>query len=216
MSARGTARRSRSGRASRPFPAASPAMSWCSAECSESTGITCAPVASASCITSSPPTTSDSLLASARSIPSPSVATVGPRPAEPTSALRTMSAPESTTSATRPSAPSSTSPLKSARALAAASGSVSAIRVTRELARLRDELLPAALRAQPDELELVGVRDDLERLGPDRPGGAEDEQAAGHAGSVAEASTATRCRRAWLSSPPCSGPSPSPSPLRSS
>ena len=40
----------------------------------------CAPVASASAVTSSPPTTSDSLLASARSMPSPSVATVGPRP----------------------------------------------------------------------------------------------------------------------------------------
>ena len=51
-----------------------------------------APVASASWVTSSPPTTSDSLLASARSMPSPSVATVGPRPAEPTSALRTRSA----------------------------------------------------------------------------------------------------------------------------
>ena len=44
-------------------------------------------------MTSSPPTTSDSLLASARSMPSPSVATVGPSPAEPTSALRTRSAP---------------------------------------------------------------------------------------------------------------------------
>ena len=41
-----------------------------SAECSESTGITRAPVASASCITSSPPTTRLSLLASARSMPS--------------------------------------------------------------------------------------------------------------------------------------------------
>ena len=35
----------------------SPAISWCSAECSESTGISCAPVASESAITSSPPTT---------------------------------------------------------------------------------------------------------------------------------------------------------------
>ncbi len=70
----------------------------------------CAPVASASWLTSSPPTTSDSLLASARSIPSPSAATVGPRPAEPTSALRTRSASASTTSRTRPSGPSSTWP----------------------------------------------------------------------------------------------------------
>ena len=57
---------------------------------------------------SSPPTTSDSLLASARSIPSPSVATVGPSPAEPTSELSTRSAPDSSTSRTRPSAPPST------------------------------------------------------------------------------------------------------------
>ena len=51
--------------------------------------------ASASCITSSPPTTRLSLLASARSMPSPSVATVGPSPAEPTSPFRTRSAPDS-------------------------------------------------------------------------------------------------------------------------
>ena len=61
-------------------PGGWPASSWCSAVCSESTGTICAPVASASALTSSPPTTSDSLLASARSMPSPSVATVGPRP----------------------------------------------------------------------------------------------------------------------------------------
>ena len=73
--------------------------------CSESTGTIRAPVASASAVTSSPPTTSDSLLASARSIPSPSVATVGPRPTEPTSAFSTSSAPDSTTSRTSPSAP---------------------------------------------------------------------------------------------------------------
>ena len=49
-------------------PGRSPSISWCSAECSESTGMSCAPVASQSAITSSPPTTSDSLLASATSI----------------------------------------------------------------------------------------------------------------------------------------------------
>src|SRR3954452_5426194 len=112
-------------------PGRSPSMSWCSAECSESTGMTRAPVASASCMTSSPPTTSDSLLASARSIPSPSVATVGPRPALPTSALSTRSASASTTSRTRPSAPASTSPSAHASAArAAASASASAMRLT--------------------------------------------------------------------------------------
>ena len=64
--------------------AARRAISWCSAECSESTGISWAPVASASAITSSPPTTSDSLLASATSMPSVSATIVGPSPAEPT------------------------------------------------------------------------------------------------------------------------------------
>ena len=91
----------------------------------------CAPVASASWPTSSPPTTSDSLLASARSIPSPSVATVASRPAEPTIALSTMSQPDSVTSATRPSGPDRTSPpVHASAAWAAASGSASAIRPT--------------------------------------------------------------------------------------
>ena len=31
-----------------------------------------------------------------------------------------------------------------------------------------------------DELEVLGPLDDVERLGADRPGGAEDEEAAGH------------------------------------
>ena len=66
-------------------------MSWCSAECSESTGTIRAPVASASAITSSPPTTRLSLLASASSMPSLRATIVGPRPAEPTIALRTTS-----------------------------------------------------------------------------------------------------------------------------
>jgi hypothetical protein len=91
----------------------------------------CAPVASASWVTSSPPTTSDSLLASARSMPSPSVATVGPSPTEPTSALRTRSAPDSITSRISPSGPVSTSPsVHASAARAPASASASAMRVT--------------------------------------------------------------------------------------
>ena len=62
-----------------------------------------APVASASAITSSPPTTRLSLLASARSIPSPNAATVGPRPADPTRALSTRSQSPSVISSTSPS-----------------------------------------------------------------------------------------------------------------
>ena len=88
-------------------------------------------VASASAITSSPPTTRLSLLASARSMPSPSVATVGPRPADPVRALRTRSAPEETISSTRPSLPASTSPpVHSSAARAAADSSESAMRST--------------------------------------------------------------------------------------
>ena len=74
-------------------PGGSPVSRWWSAVCSESIGISRAPVASASAVTSSPPTTSDSLLASATSMPSVSATIVGPRPAEPTIALSTRSAP---------------------------------------------------------------------------------------------------------------------------
>ena len=64
-------------------------------------------------------------------MPSPSVATVGPRPAEPTSAFSTRSAPDSTTSRTSPSGPPSTSPsVHASAARAAACASASAIRPT--------------------------------------------------------------------------------------
>ena len=53
-----------------------------------------ASVASASAVTSSPPTTRLSLLARATSMPSVSATIVGPSPAEPTMPLRTRSAPE--------------------------------------------------------------------------------------------------------------------------
>ena len=112
-------------------PGRSAASSWNSAECSESTGSICAPVARASSITSSPPTTSDSLLASARSIPSPSVATVGRSPAEPTMAFRTMSHSQPVISSTIPSEPLSTAPsVQASAARAAASASAIAIRRT--------------------------------------------------------------------------------------
>src|SRR5215211_772972 len=151
-------------------PGRSPSTSWCSAECSESTGISCAPVASESAITSSPPTTSDSLLASATSTPSVSATIVGPSPAEPTIALSTRSAPDSATSRTSPSGPPSTSPpVHASAARAAASASLSAIR--------RDQRLVRALRGEPDELERLGrPRDDVERLGADRAGSAEDQE----------------------------------------
>ena len=109
-------------------PGGWPEISWWRAVCSESTGTMRALVASARAVTSSPPTTSDSLLARARSIPSPSAATVGPRPAEPTRAFRTRSASDSTTSRTSPSGPPRTRPsVHVSEARAAESTSASAI-----------------------------------------------------------------------------------------
>jgi hypothetical protein len=112
-------------------PGGSPVSRWCSAVCSESIGISRAPVASASAVTSSPPTTSDSLLASATSMPSVSATIVGPSPAEPTIEFSTRSASDSATSRINPSGPRSTSPpVHASPARAAASGSVSATRGT--------------------------------------------------------------------------------------
>ncbi len=104
-------------------------------------------VASARAMTRSPPTTRLSLLASASSMPSPSAATVGPRPAEPTRAFRTRSASESVISSTRPSAPPSTRPPVHSAARAAASGSARATVSTpnwRACSRSRSALPPAA------------------------------------------------------------------------
>ena len=102
----------------------------------------------------------------------------GPSPAEPTIALSTRSAPDSATSRTSPSGPASTSPsVHASAARAAASGSLSAIRPHAVRARLRDERLVRALGRQPDELErLRRARDDVERLGADRAGRAEDQE----------------------------------------
>src|SRR6185503_2227246 len=48
------------------------------------------------------------------------------------------------------------------------------------LAGLRDERLPRALGAEPDELEVARTRDDVERLRADRAGRSQDEKAASH------------------------------------
>ena len=159
-------------------PGGSPVSRWCSAVCSESIGISRAPVASASAVTSSPPTTSDSLLASATSMPSVSATIVGPRPAEPTIALSTRSACDSATSRTRPSGPDSTSP--SVHVLGGARGgvgSVSAIRVTpcsRACAISGSCVRPAD---SPTTSNAPGrARDDVERLRADGPGRAQDEK----------------------------------------
>ncbi len=167
-------------------PARSEEISWWIAECSESTGMIAAPVACASCVTSSPPTTSDSLLASARSIPSPSVATVGTRPAEPTIPL--------STSSQSPSVISADQPLGTRQHLAVGPGLAGArgrVRIRQRdplhpvLARLHEQLLPGAGGAQRDDLEVrAGPRDDVEGLDADRARGAEDGQAARHSAIV--------------------------------
>ena len=99
------------------------------------------------------------MLASATSMPSVSATIVGPRPAEPTIALSTRSAPDSATSRTSPSGPASTSPpVHASAARAAASGSLSAIRPHAVLARLRDQRLVRALGGEADELEAPRAR----------------------------------------------------------
>ena len=105
----------------------SPASSWCSAECSESTGSNWAPPRASASRTSGPPATRLSLLASATSMPASSAARVASRPAAPTTALSTTSAPLSAARCATPAGPSSTRPEKRPRAASAAAGSASAI-----------------------------------------------------------------------------------------
>ena len=104
-------------------------------------------VASASAVTSSPPITRLSLLASASSIPSLRATIVGPSPAVPTIAFRTRSAPEEAISSRTPASPASTrAPSSSARALSAADSSLSATVVTpvsRACAQRRSQLVAA-------------------------------------------------------------------------
>ena len=88
---------------------ARPARSWKSAECSESTGTSAAPVRARAAATRSPPTTRLSLLASATGMPRSSAASVGRSPAAPSSpfstrsgSLRSMRAASSASKGTEP------------------------------------------------------------------------------------------------------------------
>ena len=102
-----------------------------------------ASVASASAMTSSPPITRLSLLASARSIPSVRATIVGPSPAAPTTAFRTRSGFEVRISSRMPSSPASTCPPHAADARSAESASASATAGTpwsRAWARTRSQL----------------------------------------------------------------------------
>ena len=155
--------------------ASSALMSWKSAECSESTGMIFAWVASASAVISSPPTTRLSLFARARSMPSESATIVGPRPAEPVIAFRTRSAPEVATSSRTPSGPERT-PGRSVAHRSATAGSAIAMRSTPCLSAWAIASSPARLSRDADQLKVLprGL-DHLERLHADRAGGAEHD-----------------------------------------
>ena len=84
-----------------------PRRHWASAECSESTGTICPGAAAA--VTSAPPATSDSLLASASVAPAASAASVGPRPTAPVMPLSTVSTGVVAVSSVAASGPASTS-----------------------------------------------------------------------------------------------------------
>ena len=162
-----------------PF-ARSATISWWSAACSESTGMICAPVASASAVTSSPPTTSDSLLASARSIPSPSATTVGPSPAEPTIAFRTRSAPRLDDQLGEPVGPAEHLAVgpRAPRARAAASGRRARSGGPRVRGPARRACSHEPCAERPTSSSSWLRRDHVERLHADRAGRAEDRRCA--------------------------------------
>jgi hypothetical protein len=106
-----------------------PRRHWASAECSESTGTICPGAAAA--VTSAPPATSDSLLASASVAPAASAARVGPRPTAPVMPLSTVSTDVVAVSSVAASGPASTStPGSSSRSARAASSAATATRRT--------------------------------------------------------------------------------------
>ena len=155
-------------------PGGSAPISWKSAECSESTGMILAPVASASAVTSSPPITRLSLLARARSMPSVSATIVGPSPAAPTTAFSTRSGFE-LADQLADALLARRAPVRPRPAVAL----LGRVRVGEGhgrhavLARLRQQRLPARVGREAGHLEAVAGADHLERLGPDRPGRAE-------------------------------------------
>ena len=130
---RGTGRRRPSARGARPPRRGLPRRHCASAECSESTGTSWPGVAVR--VTSGPPATSDSLLASASVEPAASAARVGARPREPSMALSTTSAPEPASSAAASGPARTSAPVRSRRSGAAA-GSATATRRHPELGGL--------------------------------------------------------------------------------
>ena len=92
-----------------------PARHWCTAPCSLSTGRSSPPPRRSASMTSAPPATSDSLLASASLRPASSAAIVGSSPATPTSPFTTTSLPGAEAAATRASRPTRHSPRQRGR-----------------------------------------------------------------------------------------------------
>ena len=160
-------------------PTGSPASSWCSAACSESTGRIRAPVASASWVTELA-ADDERLLVGEREVDA--LAQRRDRRAE---AGRADERVEHEVGAGLDDEPDE--PLRPGEHLAVGprlGGARPGVHVGDGDAvhagalRLGDQRLPGALGAQADELEVLGALDDVERLGPDGPGGPEDEETA--------------------------------------
>ena len=144
---------------------------WKMAECSLSTGRIRVPRARASAVTKAPAITRVSLLASASVFPARSAAMVGTRPAPPTMAETTMSAPVSAAAWQHPLAP----PTHLGRQGVQASGQLPRSRFVGQRDKPRAEPADLLLQqlhvvagGQRHDLELVGVaRHHIQRVRPD-------------------------------------------------
>ena len=129
-----------------------PAMHWNTALCSLSIGTMVAPAAWAACMSSSPASTSDSLLASNRRLPACAAASVDDSPAAPTIAATTLSQASPAASASNAaspacawvSSPASRSPSRNAAKPAASAITAWSGRCVRHSATSASTLLPAA------------------------------------------------------------------------
>ena len=106
-------------------------------------------------------------------MPSVSATIVGPRPAAPTTAFSTRSGLDWTISSRTPSSPASTWPPHAEAARSADSGSASATAGTPCSTRLLEQALPARVRREAGDLQVVARPDHVDRLGADRPGRSE-------------------------------------------
>ena len=174
-SGRGTARRTRSAPTAPPRPpirraGTGPARSAPSRPARSGPG-------AAAEVTSDPPATKDSLLASASVRPACSAAIVGPRPMDPVMPLSTTSAStvrdefgRRVRARSARCGPAGRLPAPP-RAATTAPGVCGGLR--------GQQVRPAAAGGQPDDLELARVRgDDLQCLGADRTGGTQDQHPA--------------------------------------